>query len=247
MDIPIVFAFSAGIVAAFNPCGIAMFPAYVGYQLGSSQGLPNPVSSNPLRLLAKGLFLGVLVTAGFIVVFGTVGFVLAFGGRFIRPILPVAGLFVGLIISILGLWLLWTGHVMKLPSLARLSFGRIGGAWQTFLFGVAYAIASLSCALPIFLAAIGIIVGSGVSVGGTLNIAVGTLAYSLGMGAIMTGVTVVALFFEDATTRLVSRLLPWVDRVGKIAMVFAGAYITYYWSVGKGKELLLLRLEQLFS
>ena len=80
-----------------------------------------------------------------------------------------------------------------------------------------------------------------------MNIAVGALAYGLGMGAIMTGVTVVALFFEDATTRLVSRLLPWVDRVGKIAMVFAGIYITYYWSLGKGREILLLRLDQLFS
>ena len=247
MDIPILFAFTAGIVAAFNPCGVAMFPAYVGYQFGSSRGLTNPVSANPLRLLVKGLSLGVLVTAGFIIVFGTVGLVLALGGRFIGPILPISGLFVGLIISILGLWLLWTGRVMKLSSLDRVSFGRIGGAWQTFLFGVAYAIVSLSCALPVFLAAIGIIVGSGISVGGTLNIAVGALAYGLGMGAIMTGVTVVALFFEDATTRLVSRLLPWVDRVGKIAMVFAGIYITYYWSLGKGREILLLRLDQLFS
>ena len=34
-DIPIAFSFSAGIVAAFNPCGGAMLPAYIGYQIGS--------------------------------------------------------------------------------------------------------------------------------------------------------------------------------------------------------------------
>ncbi len=142
MDIPIFFAFTAGIVAAFNPCGVAMFPAYIGYQFGSSRGLKTPVSSNPVRLLVKGLVLGVLVTTGFIIVFGAVGLVLALGGRFIGPLLPISGLFVGLMITVLGSWLLWTGRVMKLSSLDGVSFGRIGGAWQTFLFGIAYAIAS---------------------------------------------------------------------------------------------------------
>ena len=35
MDIPIIFAFFAGIAAAFNPCGAAMLPAYIGFQLGT--------------------------------------------------------------------------------------------------------------------------------------------------------------------------------------------------------------------
>ena len=31
------FAFGGGLVAAFNPCGAAMFPAYVGYQLDAAE------------------------------------------------------------------------------------------------------------------------------------------------------------------------------------------------------------------
>ena len=37
VDIHLFFAFSAGAAAAFNPCGAAMFPAYVGYHIGIGQ------------------------------------------------------------------------------------------------------------------------------------------------------------------------------------------------------------------
>jgi len=31
----LIFTFSSGLIAAFNPCGVLMFPAYIGYQLKS--------------------------------------------------------------------------------------------------------------------------------------------------------------------------------------------------------------------
>ena len=36
VEVPIFFALSAGFVAAFNPCGAPMLPAYMGYQLNLS-------------------------------------------------------------------------------------------------------------------------------------------------------------------------------------------------------------------
>ena len=71
---------------------------------------------------------------------------------------------------------------------------------------------------------------------------VGSLAYSLGMGLIMMSVTVAVLYFEDATQRLVGILIPYVEMVGKLAMVVAGAYIIAYWLIGDGAELLRYRL-----
>jgi hypothetical protein len=38
----------------------------------------------------------------------------------------------------------------------------------------------------------------------------------------------------------------WVEPAGKVAMIIAGAYLIYYWALGKGSELLALRAEQLF-
>ena len=110
------------------------------------------------------------------------------------------------------------------------------------MFGIAYALASLSCALPVFLSAVGIVVGSGVSVAGVANVVVGSLAYSLGMGLIMMSVTVAVLYFEDATQRLVGIVIPYVELIGKLSMVAAGAYIIVYWLIGDGAELLRYRL-----
>ena len=108
IDVPIVFAFSAGIVAAFNPCGAAMFPAYVGYQFNSSHG-----RISHLGLFARGVVLGLSVTAGFIVVFGMMGVILFLGGRFVARFLPAAGLIVGLMTVIVGAWLIVSRKKLK--------------------------------------------------------------------------------------------------------------------------------------
>ena len=144
IEVPLAFAFSAGLVAAFNPCGAAMFPAYVGYQLDSTDVNANPVVSG-----FRGVLMGLMVTAGFIVVFGAVGLILAAGGRLVGQFLPFAGLGVGVIITGVGLWLLISKRKLGLMAASRVNLGEGRGLKQTFLFGVAYAIASLSCALPI--------------------------------------------------------------------------------------------------
>ena len=35
IDAPFALAFAAGTVAAFNPCGFALLPAYLGWFLGA--------------------------------------------------------------------------------------------------------------------------------------------------------------------------------------------------------------------
>jgi hypothetical protein len=53
---------------------------------------------------------------------------------------------------------------------------------------------------------------------------------------------VAVLYFEDATQRLVGMLIPYVEVIGKLSMVAAGAYIVVYWTIGDGAELLRYRL-----
>jgi hypothetical protein len=53
---------------------------------------------------------------------------------------------------------------------------------------------------------------------------------------------VAVLYFEDATQRLVGMLIPYVEVIGKLSMVAAGAYIVGYWTIGDGAELLRYRL-----
>ena len=242
MNVPIYFAFTAGIIAAFNPCGMAMFPAYVGYQIGSISG-----TDGVIKLTIKGLTRGVAVTLGFVTVFGSLGLILAIGGKFIAPFLPFLGLGVGIGITLVALWMLYRKRTFALPGLSGFEVGALTDVSSTFLFGIAYALASVSCALPIFLAAIGIVVGSGLTVGTFLDVVLGSLSYSLGMGLVMTGVTMSALFFENSLSRIISRATVYVDILGKIAMLGAGIYLIWYWLVGDGRVILELRLDQLIS
>ena len=242
LNIPIYFAFTAGIIAAFNPCGMAMFPAYVGYQIGSISG-----TDGVIKLVIRGLSRGIAVTLGFVTVFGSLGLILAIGGKFIAPFLPFLGLGVGIGITLVALWMLYQKRTFALPGLSGFEVGSLTDVPSTFLFGIAYALASVSCALPIFLAAIGIVVGSGLTVGTFLDVVLGSLAYSLGMGLVMTGVTMSALFFENSLSRIISRATVYVDILGKIAMLGAGIYLIWYWLVGDGRVILELRLDQLIS
>ena len=230
---PIVFAFSAGLVAAFNPCGAAMFPAYIGYQFNSGYGRIGHGG-----LFVRGVALGLSVTAGFIVVFGMMGVILFLGGRFAAKLLPAAGLIVGLITVVVGLWLIVARKKLTIQAPGRLYHQDNKGYYGTFLFGIGYAVASLSCALPVFLAAIGILAGTTPSIDGTASILVGSVSYGLGMGLIMTGVTLSVLFFEDFAYGLVNAVSMYMDTIGKIIMIGAGLYIIWYWTMGVGGGML---------
>ena len=241
IDVPIVFAFSAGLVAAFNPCGAAMFPAYVGYQLDTLESTRNPVSS-----ALRAISLGLAASAGFIVVFGSVGLVLAAGGRVVGKFLPFAGLGVGVLIAALGLWLLFSKRHIGIMAASRVNLGGGKGLKNVFLFGIAYAVASLSCALPIFLAAVGIVAGQSLTAGSVAETLIGSITYGLGMGAVMVVATLGIVFFKELVSKGMRYVFKYVEPIGNLAMVGAGGYLVYYWTLGKGSELLVLRAEQLF-
>ena len=241
LDVPIVFAFLAGQAAAFNPCGAAMFPAYVGYQLGTVE-----TTRSPWRAGAQGVTLGLAATAGFIVVFGVVGLILAAGGRAVGQFLPFVGLGVGVVITALGLWLLVSGRHIGLMAASRVNLGQGRGTRNVFLFGIAYAIASLSCALPLFLVAVGIVVGQSVSAGTVAETIIGSVVYGLGMGVVMVGATLGIVFFKEVVSKWIRLLMRYVEPVGKLAMIGAGSYLIWYWTLGKGSELLSFRAGELF-
>ena len=241
IDLPLLFAFSAGMVAAFNPCGAAMFPAYVGYQLSGD--------SNRNNLLVdsfRAILVGLVTTAGFIIVFGIVGLIVAAGGSVIGQYLPLAGLLVGIIITAFGISLIAFKKKLGFIAASRVNLGQGKGIRNVFLFGVGYAVASVSCALPIFLAAVGIVTGKAVTTYSVVETIISSLSYGVGMGVVMIAVAIGAVFFKELVRKILRKVFPLVEPVGILAMVGAGVYLIYYWSIGDGSDLLFLRLEQIF-
>ncbi len=143
-DVPLAFAFSAGILATLNPCGFVMLPAFVSYQLGTRDG-----ESALAQRAASAVRLSASATAGFLVVFALTGIVFALGGRALMRLVPEVAIGIGLVLIAVGIaGLLGKTISLPIPTPTRARYER--GVFPGFMFGIGYAVASLSCTLPIF-------------------------------------------------------------------------------------------------
>jgi cytochrome c biogenesis protein CcdA len=150
-------AFTIGIAAFFNPCGFPMLPAFISYSLsrGTSAG------SAWVRSL-QGLLVAGTTSAGFLTVFGGFGLIFSSVGMRLMKYMPWLAVLIGAILILLGIWMLFRQTLpltLWLESLAARvgSYGRgQGGVTQGirfyYFYGIAYAITSIGCTIPIFLA-----------------------------------------------------------------------------------------------
>lgn len=230
--LPLGYAFGAGMVSTVNPCGFAMLPAYLALYLGAREAgfSRRPAARRALRALLVALS----ASAGFVVLFAGVGAVVAAGGRFVIRAMPWVAVAIGGGLVALGLFML-AGRRLSAGSLARLG-GRLGaarlpGVAGYFLFGAAFAAASLSCTLPIFL----MVVGSALASAGFLAGLGQFVAYGLGMGLVLTALTLaIALLKEGLVVGGVRRVLPVAERAAAGLVLLSGGYILYYWLVKGG-------------
>ena len=227
---PIGFAFAAGAAAAFNPCGFAMLPAYMGLYLGASD---ETGSGHRTKRVLRALVVGGAVTGGFVVLFGVAGAIIGLGARsLVSSILPWLGLSIGIVLAIVGSWLLGGGKLYT--ALAAQAASRMGDPSQVnvrgyFLFGLSYGTASLSCTLPIFLA----VIGTSFAVSSIATSFAQFVLYALGMGMVIIALTVGMALFKTAMVGALRKVMPYVAPVGSWLMVIAGAYIVFYWlSIG---------------
>ncbi|MEX2548989.1 MAG: cytochrome c biogenesis protein CcdA [Nitriliruptoraceae bacterium] len=229
MDIPIAFAFTAGLVATLNPCGFAMLPAYLSYFLGTEErdGDTPPSGSPALRALR----VGATVSAGFLAVFGLAGLLITLGVRAVVDALPWIAMVVGVGVIGLGIALLSGRELtLRLPKTSTAPSGR--GSGGVFWFGVSYAVASLSCTLPVFLV---VVAGTIPQLGLVAGVAT-FLVYGLGMSALLLLITLALAFGERALITRLRYASQYVNRVAGGILVLAGAYIVFFWVTSLSSE-----------
>jgi cytochrome c biogenesis protein CcdA len=226
--VPFGYAFGAGMVAAVNPCGFALLPAYLALYLGASTG-GQPSARGWEQQMARAMAVSGTMTAGFLVVFGVGGLVLVWGASTLGRFLPWVGFSVGVLLVVAGSRIL-VGDALYTRLGERVA-DRLGGASQRrdvrgyFAYGLAYAAASLSCALPVFLA----VVASALAAGGLLAGAVHFTLYALGMGAVITVLTVSTALFGTTLAATVRRAGRYVQPASGLLLLAAGTYLVYYW------------------
>jgi cytochrome c-type biogenesis protein len=91
-------------------------------------------------------------------------------------------------------------------------------------YGVAFAIASLSCAIGPFLTVAGVALSSGDL---RLGLAAFT-AYAVGMGLVVAALAVAAALASTAVAAGIRRILPHLGLISGVLLVVTGAYVGYY-------------------
>jgi cytochrome c biogenesis protein CcdA len=238
-SLPLGYAFAAGMVAAVNPCGFALLPAYLGLYLGERG--PSEKNTGPIGQLRRSLLVSASVTAAFVLLFGTAGVILSVAVGALARHLPWAGLAVGLGLLVIGarqlagrsLYTRW-GEELADRFGAAAGAPRLGGF---FAFGLAYALGSLSCTLPIFLA----VVGATWTLEGPLAAASSYASYALGMGVVIAALTIAAGLLKSTTLVRMPAVARYVSPASAILVLIAGAYVVYYWLTIGGLLRLMLR------
>lgn len=210
-------AFTAGMVAALNPCGFAMLPAYLALVV-------SPEQRSQLNAIGRALAATAAMALGFLAVFGVFGLLTVSLASTVQRYLPFVTVGVGTALAALGVWLL-LGRDLPAWSVGR------GPGWTATPrlgsmvgYGVSYAIASLSCTIGPFLAVTGGSLRSGSVLGGVSVYA----AYAAGI-ALVVGVLAVAVALgSSALLTRARRMLPYVNRISGLILVPVGLYVAYY-------------------
>jgi cytochrome c biogenesis protein CcdA len=218
IDAPLAFAFGAGMVATVNPCGFAMLPAYLAFFLGAEGAERDSRTS-----VRRSLQVGVSVAAGFLAVFSAVGLAIYHLSASVDRWTPWATIVIGAVLVVLGIAVV-RGYEprLALPKLERGGRRRTGSSM--FVFGVSYAIASISCSLPLFTSAVA---GTFRRENLVSSLAV-FVAYAIGMTLVLLALTVSLGMARQGVVRWLRKALPYVTRVSGVLLVLAGAYLVHY-------------------
>jgi cytochrome c biogenesis protein CcdA len=224
-SIPLGLAFGLGMAASVNPCGFALLPTYLGLYLGtaSDQRLSWPAQ------VRRALGVSAAMTLSFVALFGTAGMILAMLGTVAGGWLPWLSLGTGVALALAGGRLL-AGGSLDAPAAERLGdrFGGVAnrpGYLAYAAYGLAFALSSLGCTLPLFLTAVGIGLARGGVAGGLGQL----VLYALGMSAMVSCLTVLVALLGAGVLARVRGAGRVLHPVSAVLLLATGGYIVYYW------------------
>ncbi|WP_204803587.1 cytochrome c biogenesis CcdA family protein [Mycobacterium riyadhense] len=214
-------AFAAGLVAALNPCGFAMLPAYLLLVVrGEAAERRNPVGA-----FGRALAATVGMSLGFVTVFGLFGVLTISAASTVQRYLPYVTVVIGVLLIALGVWLLSGRELTALtPRQRSQRWAPTVRVSSMYGYGVSYAIASLSCTIGPFLA----VTGAGLRGGSIIGSVAIYLAYVGGLTLVVGVLAIAAATASSALADRMRRILPFVNRLSGAVLVLVGLYVSYY-------------------
>jgi cytochrome c-type biogenesis protein len=214
----LAFALAAGGLAAVNPCGFALLPAYLALFVRTTD------DGSTVRAVGRAMTATGSMTLGFVGVFALFGLALTPVASAVQRWLPVGTVAIGLALVVLGVFLL-AGHApaVHVPFL-QLTADPAASPSAMSLYGASYAIASLGCTIGPFLAVTATTFHAGSVASGVMAY----VAYAAGMGAVVGALAVGAALASETASATLRRLMPLLTRASGVLLAVVGAYVAWY-------------------
>ncbi|ABL79531.1 MULTISPECIES: cytochrome c biogenesis CcdA family protein [unclassified Nocardioides] len=217
----LAFALAAGTLAAVNPCGFAMLPAYLSLFVAAG---PGEARRSTVAAVGRALAATGSMTLGFVAVFGVFGLALTPVASTVQRWLPVATVVIGMVLFVMGLLLLAGRNLTLHVPFLRLSKDPVASPLAMALYGVSYAVASLGCTIGPFL----VVTATTFRAGNTLNGVAAYATYALGMGLVVGVLAIGAALMSNTAAGILRRLTPYLTRLSGVLLVVAGGYVGWY-------------------
>ncbi|MFZ9040250.1 MAG: cytochrome c biogenesis CcdA family protein [Ilumatobacteraceae bacterium] len=212
-------SFLKGLVASVNPCAFVLLPTYLAFfvGVGADEAVSRPAA------MRRALVVSGSVSAGFMAVFVGIGLLSEYVTRWVLDqagwlTLVVAIAFVGVGVAM--------SAGRRLPiSTPRMAVDRIGPSVGSMaVYGVAYAVSSISCTLPLFMSTM---IGNGRRDGFGSGVA-HVVAYGAGMALVVTSLTVAIAAARTNFVDVVRRGSRYAERIGGALVIASGLYLLHY-------------------
>jgi len=212
-------SFGSGLLAAVNPCGFVLLPTYLMYFLGVS-GRPGTQRAT----VRRALLVSAALSAGFMTVFVIVGGISRLFTDWLNQNAKYVALLLGIALVILGIAMLF-GY--RLPfSTPKLETGkRDQTVLSMYVFGVAYAIASIGCTLGPFSATV---LGT-INSDGFFQGVIAVVLYGAAMSLLITTLTVTLALAQGGLLKSLRTGMKYVEIASAIVMILSGSYLAWYW------------------
>ncbi len=216
-------SFIRGMLAAVNPCGFILLPTYLLYFLGLSSSDAG-VQRAPV---ARALVVSAAVSAGFLTVFLGVGAIAEFFTSWVVGNAKYLTAVIGAAFVVLGIAMLF-GYRLPINTPKLDAGGRDRTLWSMFVYGIAYAVASIGCTLPLFLSTLFGTADRSGYLAGLANV----VAYGAGMALLITALTVTLAVANVGLLRVLRSGMQYVEMIAGALVLLSGLYLLwYFWRI----------------
>jgi cytochrome c biogenesis protein CcdA len=200
-----------------------LLPTYLLYFLGIQAA---EQTSDQRASMRRALVVGSAVSAGFVAVFLVVGVITETINTWLLSNARYATVVIGTVFVALGVAML-AGYRPRFATPHLDAGGRTRSVGSMFVYGLAYAVASLGCAMPLFLVTV---FGAGRREGFAAGVA-NAVFYGAGMGLVVIALTVSLAGANQLLLGVLRSAMRYVDLVAAAFLVLSGAYLLYYFAV----------------